>query len=337
MSWAAGKSRRRNAWARCFGIPREERATTASAGQHGRRQDRSEAAPEAACVMPVPDDAPTPPAAHSRHGRPAGRWAYTDTAGRLCFFHDRYEHQGRAQAVQPLDPVATAGRPASMAVQGTCPAPRPLLGLPDLATKAGAVVIVEGEKARDAALRLLPEHPVICWQGGAQAVSKADWSPLAGRDCWVWPGQRHRRQQGRCPMWLPALGQAGARPASSASTWPHSHGKPPRKAARRPWWGADPLGDGDDAADLAARGWIAGHMALVLADSSALVRSCSTGRTAGKARENRTSLQRRAASSWTSAACGCTNPTARRAGCVAGWMWPAMVRDPKKCRLGLAV
>ena len=41
------------------------------------------------CVMPVPADAPTPPASHSRHGKPAGRWAYTDATGAVCFYHDR--------------------------------------------------------------------------------------------------------------------------------------------------------------------------------------------------------------------------------------------------------
>ena len=55
------------------------------------------------------------------------------------------------------------------------PAPRPLLGLLDLAAKAGPVLIVEGEKARDAAALLFPENPLITWQGGAQAVAKADW------------------------------------------------------------------------------------------------------------------------------------------------------------------
>ena len=65
------------------------------------------------------------------------------------------------------------------------PTPQPLYNLPSLA-KVAPVVIVEGEKAADAAATLLPDHPVICWQGGAQAVAKADFSPLAGRDVWLW-------------------------------------------------------------------------------------------------------------------------------------------------------
>ncbi len=251
-----------------FGLSRADRATMACAGQQGRRQDRAEAAPEAVCVMPVPDDAPTPPAAHSRHGRPAGRWAYTDAAGRLCFFHDRYEPKGERKQFSPL----TLWRLPDGRLQWQFkapPAPRPLLGLPDLATKAGAVVIVEGEKARDAALRLLPDLPVICWQGGAQAVSKADWSPLAGRDCWVWPDNDPAGSKAAADV-AAALGKAGA-----ASVKRFNLGAFARQASKEGGApvlvGAEPLGDGDDAADLAARGWAAEHMALVLADASALV------------------------------------------------------------------
>lgn len=49
------------------------------------------------------------------------------------------------------------------------------------------MVIVEGEKARAAAEMLLPDAVVICWQGGAQAVSKADWRALSGRAVILWP------------------------------------------------------------------------------------------------------------------------------------------------------
>jgi uncharacterized protein (DUF927 family) len=251
-----------------FGLPREERATAASVGQHGRRQDRSTAAPEAVCVMPVPDDAPTPPAAHSRHGRPAGRWAYTDAAGRLCFFHDRYEPKGERKQFSPL----TLWRFPDGRLQWQFkapPAPRPLLGLPELAAKAGAVVIVEGEKARDAALRLLPDLPVICWQGGAQAVSKADWSPLAGRDCWVWPDNDTAGSKAAADV-VAALGKVGAASVKRFNLAAFAR-QASEEGGAPALVGAEPLGDGDDAADLIARGWTAGHMAIVLADASALV------------------------------------------------------------------
>lgn len=65
---------------------------------------------------------------------------------------------------------------------------RPLLGLMELAAKPLAnVLLVEGEKTRDAAARYMPDSWVcVTWQGGAQAIRKTDWSPLAGRRVVLW-------------------------------------------------------------------------------------------------------------------------------------------------------
>ena len=60
---------------------------------------------------------------------------------------------------------------------------RPLYGLPGLAEKPKAsVVIVEGEKTADAAAVVFPNSVVTTWSGGSNAVDKADWSPLSGRE-----------------------------------------------------------------------------------------------------------------------------------------------------------
>ena len=68
------------------------------------------------------------------------------------------------------------------------PAPRPLYGKQHLATKPNApVLIVEGEKTADAAALLYPSAVVITWPSGCKAIDKADWSPLAGRRCVLWP------------------------------------------------------------------------------------------------------------------------------------------------------
>jgi 5S rRNA maturation endonuclease (ribonuclease M5) len=63
---------------------------------------------------------------------------------------------------------------------------RPLYGLDRLAENK-PVLIVEGEKAADAAQKLLPNHAVLSWAGGVGAINKADWSPLVGRDVTIWP------------------------------------------------------------------------------------------------------------------------------------------------------
>ena len=63
---------------------------------------------------------------------------------------------------------------------------RPLYGLDRLAENK-PILIVEGEKAADAAQKLLPNHAVLSWVGGVGAINKADWSLLIGRDVTIWP------------------------------------------------------------------------------------------------------------------------------------------------------
>lgn len=223
----------------------------------------------AVCLMPVPADAPPPPVAHSRHGKPAGRWAYRDAAGAVRFYHDRYEPKGERKQFSPL----TLWRFPDGRMQWQFKAPtgqRPLLGLPELAAAdpARPAVLVEGEKARDAALLLFPENPVLTWQGGAQAVAKADWSPLAGRECWIWPDND--------PAGTKAAGDVAAALATVNAEKVSVFNL--AAFARRviEVEGAAALADGellaagDDAADLVARGWTAGHMALVLLEADTL-------------------------------------------------------------------
>lgn len=65
------------------------------------------------------------------------------------------------------------------------PKPRPLYGLEKLG-EARAVLLVEGEKCRDA-LAVAMGRTVVSWPGGTQGVKHTDWSPLAGRSVVMWP------------------------------------------------------------------------------------------------------------------------------------------------------
>jgi putative DNA primase/helicase len=68
------------------------------------------------------------------------------------------------------------------------PAPRPLYNLAAIAAKVDApVLIVEGEKTADAAAKLFPSAVAITWPSGCKAIDKADWAPLIGRNCTLWP------------------------------------------------------------------------------------------------------------------------------------------------------
>jgi hypothetical protein len=51
----------------------------------------------------------------------------------------------------------------------------------------GLTLLEEGEKTADAAQVYFPDHVVMTWSGGANAVAKADLSPLHGKKIIVWP------------------------------------------------------------------------------------------------------------------------------------------------------
>lgn len=53
--------------------------------------------------------------------------------------------------------------------------------------RPGPVLVVEGEKAADAAVRLFPSYACCTWPSGCKALGKANWQPLAGREVLLWP------------------------------------------------------------------------------------------------------------------------------------------------------
>ncbi len=221
------------------------------------------------CVMPIPADAPAPPASHARHGKPSRRWAYATADGAVNFYHDRYDAktEGERKQFAPLTLWRTP--PGRLEWRFKAPtAPRPLYGLPSLA-KPGAAVLTEGEKAADAAALLLPDHPVLSWQGGAQAVSKADLSPLRGREVWLWPDNDAAGEKSAHDL-LTALHAAGARLVKRFDLRVFSQTANEENGAAILSEGA-PMATGDDAADLVARGWTAAHMARIASRPDALV------------------------------------------------------------------
>ena len=228
--------------------------------RHDATQKASE--PPAVCVIPVPDDAPPPPKAHSRHGAPAARYAYHDATGRVNFYHDRYEPRGERKQFSPL----TLWRLPSGVMRWQFkapPDPRPIYGLDLLTAKPDAqVVIVEGEKARAAAESLLPDAVVICWQGGALAVAKADWRALAGRAVILWPDADEPGKA--CMDKLAVLLQhAGATSVHGVHLDRLALDAANDKKGNPNIMQGAPLASGDDAADMVARGWTAAHMALI--------------------------------------------------------------------------
>jgi len=150
-----------------------------------RERQRRDRAPEWRCVAPVPADAPDPPALPGE----VDRWPYCDTEGCLLGYVVRIEPGagGRRKDYRPQTwCVGPAGRAEWR--QQSWPTPRPLYGLDRLAARPDAPVIVtEGERAADAAERIIPTHVGVTSPGGCGGVDHADWTPLAGRHVTVWP------------------------------------------------------------------------------------------------------------------------------------------------------
>lgn len=196
------------------------------------------------CVIPVPEDATAPPVANPRQGRPSIRYEYRTEAGRLGFFIDRYQGKDGKSFAQLTFWRNAAGRTEWR--WKSPPAPRLLYGLDLLAARPDAPIIVcEGEKAADAARPLFPGFVCVSWPGGSNAVDKAGWLPLAGRDVTLWPDldEPGAACMSKLASILSALAKA---PAALYQVQPQAFG----------------LSDkGDDAADLL--GWDAARCADV--------------------------------------------------------------------------
>jgi putative DNA primase/helicase len=106
------------------------------------------------------------------------------------------------------------------------PEPRPLYRLDALRQRPDApVLVVEGEKTADAAQLLFPSAVAITWPSGCKAIGKADWAPLAGRRCVLWPDADDvgRQAMAKLAIRLLAAGAAQVRlvkpPADAPAGW----------------------------------------------------------------------------------------------------------------------
>jgi hypothetical protein len=238
----------------------------ALAKQHGWQKSTARQAPRSdrnspdrsqrqAQPTPTPDLTPIPAEAlavraqvHPRHGQPTATWTYTDREGRPLFLQHRFDPPQGRKAFAPQ-----SWNPATGWQWKAPPAPRPLFGLADLAARPEAAgLVVEGEKAAEAARALFPDLVAITAMNGAQSPALSDWTPLAGRRVYIWPdadapGRTFADHVAKLAT------KAGA---SSVAILDHaSLALDPRTGELRP------LRPGWDAADAAQDGWTAADLA----------------------------------------------------------------------------
>ncbi|MGY6214968.1 VapE domain-containing protein [Methylolobus aquaticus] len=138
-------------------------------------------------IVPVPADSGPVPKAHTFRGRPDYTWAYHDQAGHLLGIVCRFTTSDGGKEVLPCVYAEHETTGVRQWRWMAFPAPRPLYGLWDLRPD-GDVLVVEGEKCRDAAHKEIGgDFSVLSWPGGGKAVKLADWTPLSGRRVILWP------------------------------------------------------------------------------------------------------------------------------------------------------
>lgn len=149
-------------------------------------------------ILPVPDDAPKPPNRKKLEVEKGQwvdmtfvqRWAYVDAQGQLLGYVVRFKRPDGGKEVVPQTWCRSAEAPDKFDWKWkSLPQPRPLYGLDLLARHADRpVLVVEGEKAADAARKLAgATYVVITWPGGGKALQLADLRPLHGRKLLLWP------------------------------------------------------------------------------------------------------------------------------------------------------
>ena len=120
-------------------------------------------------------------------GAPSRVWTYRDADGAPLMYVARYETPDGKQ-IRCWTWGKRGDEPAAWGCGHWNRGERPLYGLDRLAARSGALVLmVEGEKAADAAQALLPQYVVMTWPGGSHGLKHADLSPLKGKRVDLWP------------------------------------------------------------------------------------------------------------------------------------------------------
>lgn len=130
-------------------------------------------------LIPPPKGARFPTMTNKKLGDPSEVYRYHDEDGQVLFLIARYDLDDGSKEMRPWS-YREDGRWVSQGWK----APRPLYNLHTLGPR---VLIVEGEKAANAAAKFSEKYSVVTWPGGSNAVDKVNWTPLFGRDVLIWP------------------------------------------------------------------------------------------------------------------------------------------------------
>lgn len=233
---------------------------------------RKPSPPDFTPIRPIPEAAMKHcPTGTPRLGEASAMWDYLSPDGkqillRVIRFDKTDAEGGRTKDYRPF----CYGKDKSGRESWHAKAPpnqRPLYGLDKLAraTSTTPVLLVEGEKAADAAQQLFPDLVVMTWPSGSKAISKADFTPLRGRHVRYWP-DNDKAGTDSVPPLRAILGAAGVAEFlsinlalfSQFSPTLDANGKAQLSNSNSSW---PPKAD---AADAVALGWTADHITQLM-------------------------------------------------------------------------
>lgn len=193
-------------------------------------------------AVPIPEDAgPIPP--HKDYGQPSASYWYGQS-----FVVLRYDlPDGKKQFSQF---TWRGGKWTGK----SWPDPKPIYHLKQLEERPDyPVLVVEGEKAAEAAAAVLTGYIVVTWAGGSSALAKSDWTPLKGRDVVIWPDADE-------PGWKAgaALAEIATKVGATSIKVIDTHGQP------EGWDLADAIAEGWDAKQIIV--WARDHMVKTISE-----------------------------------------------------------------------
>jgi 5S rRNA maturation endonuclease (ribonuclease M5) len=115
----------------------------------------------------------------------AAHWEYRNDAWETIGYTVRYDIKGDDKDIIPYfkrsgDKWRAGGPPSGPQ--------KPIYGIEKLKNSDKPVLIVEGEKTTDASHKLVgKDYTCISWMGGTGSINKVDWTPIQGRDVFIWP------------------------------------------------------------------------------------------------------------------------------------------------------
>ena len=177
-----------------FGVRIGDPTTRQQAAENVRNIEEAKPTP----VFPVPADAPAPDFQHHDYGKPTATWTYRDRQGRVLLHVCRFEPPGERKQIIPRSWCTHPGKNPRWTWRGiTGNKKRPLYRLDVLgADPERDAVVVEGEKAADAAQRLFGDAAICTtWLGGTATAEHANVNALAGRRVTLWPDFDMQREK----------------------------------------------------------------------------------------------------------------------------------------------